>query len=652
MRSSIAKVVNPLGTVTTIVEHDGQLDADEFAEEYSSGAYLHENCDESMFRPYVAVISGSIDDGIGGKVARNEKSVNQEKPEPIGQKLIVPVIDSVQLERQKREKSRQLEMKKQRQSDEAKRKQDEENVAKFEQMSLLNRKEKSKPDSKVEDKAPKKISDEKKSLPAPKIVMASKEMERSSEEKRTESIPKSEKKGKIDAETVTVKLRKKQNKGQTNKSIEPSPECDEESQKKTDSIVIVAAVDDLSEQKSDSDLIEGFVAPKPVKTKKERKASMESGSSKESSMEKDLVMMTAAMDSMTVAASSQAVETSKAKRKKQRKIELAAAAAAAAAAISTSSSDDAKGGSASESQMDRSDSMGRNPFLMEDIERIDGAQCAEIQQSLLKTSVTATVSIRKGSMQGKQQSHRETDDGDALPGSSGKSGRKKEKKWSKESIESEATTSNNSPSCNAMDEFTYPDPSELTDADNLSFKSIIDDHITVIPLESIANEDDVEWPTMAQESKVDAAVASEYDKLSDEAEASSGTQYADCKSFQLIIDESEAYMRTADTNSSDETEDTKSTSEKVLVVDDNDDEDLQPLIQSTTSDSAAAAVNLSVNTLPNQSDSTPLAPEPEPELVAETTTASEPSQSQTQKQTGGGGGNNSNNKKRLRKKRR
>lgn len=590
--------MNPLGTVTTIVEHESQSDADEFAEEYSSGAYIHENCDESLFRPYVAVISGTIDDGIGGSAVRDKKSMIQEKPEPIGQKLIVPVIDSAQLEQQKREKTRQLEMKKRRQDDEAKRQQDEENVAKFEQMSLLNREDKMKSDAKVEEKAQRKSNDEKKS--SSKIVMASKEMEKSSDDnKRTEPLSKSDKKGKVEPETVTVKLKKKPNKGKNNKSIEPPTDCEETSRKKATDPIVIAVADEIPEQKSDSDPIEVFAAPKPVKTKKDRKASIESNSSK----------------------------------------------------------------GRSESPMDRSESS-RNPFLMEDIERIDGAQCAEIQESLLKTTVSATVSIRKGSMQGKQQSHRESDgDGDALPSNTGKSGKKK-KKWSKESIESDTTTSNNSPSCIAMDEFTYPDPSELTDADNLSFKSVIDDHIALIPLESIANDDDVEWPhgDECSPTKTDAAVNSEYDKLSDEAEASTGTPYADCKSFQLIIDEPETDLRIAvtDTNSSDETEDsskdTKITSDKVIAVD--DDEELQPLIQSTTSDSATAA--RSDDTLPNQNDSMPLAPKSQPDPVAEPTVASEPNQSQTQKQTntttnsgaGGGNSNTNNNKKKFRKKRR
>lgn len=702
-RSSIAKVVNPLGTVTTIVESQNEcsLDADEFAEEYSSGAYIHENCDESMFRPYVAVISGSIDDGIGGSGADAKASMAQEKPEPIGQKLIVPVIDSAQLEEQQnREKSRQLEMKRRRQDDEAKRRQDDENVAKFEQMSLLNRKqEKSKADSKSEEVARKKSPaiDEKKS--SAKNVMASKEAEKSLDEKVIEPIAmKSEKKGKNEAETVTVKLKKKPNKAQVAKTIEPPPECDDTVTKKEKSPAIA---EELPEPKYDDEpVVVEFVAPKPMKSKKKSSPAESGGSSKESSVEKDLVLITTAATTLTLAPEKPEPVTepmSKSKKKKQKKSEAAAAAAAAAAtaaasvAISTSSSDDAKSESvseplfASEPQADETASVdSRNPFLMEDIEHVDSAKCAEIQESLLKPSISATVSIRKGSHQEKQ--HR---DGDEKPSTlqpatssaSGKSGRKK--KWSKESIESfETSASHNDSPGIVMDEFTYPDPSELTDADNLSFKSTIDDQITMIPLESIANvgdDGDVEWPILGKPSgSSGAAVASEYDKLSDEADAeaetgSSGTQYADCKNFQLVIDDPETDMRTAtanisDTNSSDDMEEssksTKSTSEK--IIDDDDDEELQPLIRSTASDSAAAdstsAKESDETTLPNQCDSVAQPMPVETSTAAATAEANEPSQSQSQKQTnssttttgGGGGGNNSNsnNKKKFRKKRR
>lgn len=123
-------MVNPLGTVTTITEspEESVNAANEFTEAYSSGAYIHENCDESMFRPYVAVISGTIDSG------KDDLSDDQcHRPTPIGQKLIVPVFDGT-------ESIRQTELARREEFD----RRQEDAVAKFEQMSLLNKKDKSK----------------------------------------------------------------------------------------------------------------------------------------------------------------------------------------------------------------------------------------------------------------------------------------------------------------------------------------------------------------------------------------------------------------------------------------------------------------------------------------------------------------------------
>lgn len=573
-------MVNPLGTVTTRIDspRESMAAVDEFAEEYSSGAYIHENCDESMFRPYVAVISGSID---------GESQQPHEKPEPIGQKLIVPVIDSSQLaEQQNREKSRMLEMKRQQ----------DENVAKFEQMSLLNRKEKNSEKSEPKELA-KKTDYEK------KLSKANKEPE-----KKNENI---EKKSGNDNEEVTVKLKKKANKAQP-KSSEPSAETDEvgkKSNRKTKTSMEQSVSEEfsaeianaISEKVVECEPVEEFVAPKPMKSKK--KSPTESSSSKESSVEKEL------KQTQTATAGTKS-------KKKKKKTE--------APSMSNSSSEDTKGSSACEivkGSKSNNDSRDENPFLFEDIEKVDGAQCAEIQESLLKNSVSATVSIRKCSMKEKLD-----DSETSEPKRASKSGKKK--KGSKESIEIGAIVLN-SPSTDEPIEFTFPDPSEsVADLDNLSFKSTIDDQISMIPFESIQN--DVEW---SKERTID------YDKLSDDAETGSGAQYSDCKSFQLIIDEPESYMRTSDTNSSDETEDSsqsKSTKSSEKTVDE-DDEELQPLICSTASDAAVDLSNLEA--LPNQSDSSA-----QPET-------SEQSQPQPQKPATSNN-NNNNNKKKFKKKRR
>lgn len=573
--------------------------ADEFAEEYSSGAYIHENCDESMFRPYVAVISGSID---------GENHTPQEKPEPIGQKLIVPVIDSSQLEQQNREKSRILEMKRQQ----------DENVVKFEQLSLLNRTNENAESEKTESKEKKsngkksngkngRTEDEKiqsKELKEDKAIELTADKKNDVESKGNNGSSNS-------TETVTIKLKKKANKAQV-KLPETSIDKNEVEKKLEDTVKSDKNQDEqselsggMSEKTTNSEKVQEFAIPKAAKAKK--KSLAESSSSKESSVEKEVIANTS--------------EGTKSKKKKQKKNEAQSVAA-------TSSSDDAKGSSSTEVASNvlkhSVDNSAESSFLMENIDKIDGAQCAEIQTSLLKTSISATVSVRKCSIQEKVKIPAESSE--SKPTKTGK-----KKKWSKESIEIEAVASN-SPNADESAEFTYPGESAL-DLDNLSFKSTIDDQISLIPLESLQN--DSEWPKEP---------TNDYDKFSDDAETGSGANYSDCKSFQLIIDEPESYMRASDTNSSDETEDSsqsKSTKSSDKNVDE-DDEELQPLICSTTSD---AAVDLSKSdALPNESNQSESITQAE---------SSEQNQQQPQKsQSNTNNNSNNNNKKKFRKKRR
>lgn len=577
---SLSKVVNPLGTVTTIVEspRDSTL-ADEFVEEYSSGAYLHENSDESTFRPYVAVFSGSID---------SENHTPQEKPEPIGQKLIVPVIDGSQIEQKNREKARLLEMKRQQ----------EENVAKFEQMSLLNRTDKNASTVKVDVKVEKTKKSTAKNTSETKDddkVQAKESKVDKSADKKNDNSSNSEKKTTIDSnptETVTVKLKKKGNKAQTKLAEQPI-ESDDTGKKASERSAADTSYEKLefnvatSDKNVESEKVEEFVPPKPVKSSK-KKMLAESSSSKESSVEKD-------------SAPTPAADGAKSKKKKKKNDAQSA----------VSSSDDSKPLDLLGDAVDTS--------FLEDIDKIDGAQCAEIQTSLLKSSVGATVSMRKGSLQEK------VEDNEGNVAKSSKSGKKK--KMSKESIDIEYVTPNTP---DEPTEFVYPDTSDsVLELDNLSFKSTIDDHINLIPTESLPMNE-MEW---AKDRTTD------YDKLSDDAETGSGAQYSDCKSFQLIIDES--YMPTSDTTSSDETDNSsrsKSTKSSEKTVDD-DDEELQPLISSTTSD---VAVDLSKSdALPNEANQSDSTTQPQ---------TSE--QNQQQPQPKPANNNGGNKKKRFGKKRR
>lgn len=100
-------MVNPLGTVTTTLmqphrgggdqhgHHDYDLDA-QFDSCYDE--FIHENCDEALFRPVVAVFgsTGSIDMGGPLPAASHPDAIarrEQSRPTDIGQTLVLPVIE-------------------------------------------------------------------------------------------------------------------------------------------------------------------------------------------------------------------------------------------------------------------------------------------------------------------------------------------------------------------------------------------------------------------------------------------------------------------------------------------------------------------------------------------------------------------------------
>lgn len=90
---SIAKVVNPLGTVTTLtqsVTSDSDLD---YGYAGDGDEFIHENCDEALFRPVVAVFSSS------GSIGKSDDDHEcHDRPNDIGQELIVPVIEKKNVE--------------------------------------------------------------------------------------------------------------------------------------------------------------------------------------------------------------------------------------------------------------------------------------------------------------------------------------------------------------------------------------------------------------------------------------------------------------------------------------------------------------------------------------------------------------------------
>lgn len=91
---SIAKVVNPLGTVTTITESPTDMDLDHFGycgAGTDDDSLILENCDEALFRPVVAVYSSETDIS-----AQDNDNDPPEQPAAIGQELIVPVIEKAE----------------------------------------------------------------------------------------------------------------------------------------------------------------------------------------------------------------------------------------------------------------------------------------------------------------------------------------------------------------------------------------------------------------------------------------------------------------------------------------------------------------------------------------------------------------------------
>ncbi|XP_039962358.1 uncharacterized protein LOC120775993 [Bactrocera tryoni] len=92
---SVEKVVNPLGTVTTVfsgISTDVKRDIlDEVVSQLAAEeSIIHENCDESLFRPVVAILCDDNINQTAGKTIESEEFC--KPPELIKNKLIVPVI--------------------------------------------------------------------------------------------------------------------------------------------------------------------------------------------------------------------------------------------------------------------------------------------------------------------------------------------------------------------------------------------------------------------------------------------------------------------------------------------------------------------------------------------------------------------------------
>lgn len=90
--ASIENIVNPLGTVTTVVRSAGGGGADPMTDSFQSQDIvfpdqytIHENCDEALFRPVVTIVEQKRGDA-------EEDQVPQMPPVRMSTNLIVPVI--------------------------------------------------------------------------------------------------------------------------------------------------------------------------------------------------------------------------------------------------------------------------------------------------------------------------------------------------------------------------------------------------------------------------------------------------------------------------------------------------------------------------------------------------------------------------------
>lgn len=714
---SVGKVVNPLGTVTTITEspQESIIAANEFSEEYMSGAYIHENCDESMFRPYVAVISGVIDDGSGGAGGGGGGAGGDdciEMPEPIGQKLIVPVIDGTQLIRQNEEKVRleSVAAEKMMQIDqlassncamppppqpqaqqlskkERKKSAKEKNETTVEAVDIANvpggtesvnrtvdtkrgdtKTRKSSPD--VEKKVDETIK--------PYDGTIDKQVQSRTDDIAVESattgdianVKSMDAKG-ADGDVVTVKSKKKTGKisAKFSEPILPAEEVKSRKNSKDNGskreLEIAKKIDDEIEAEiMVLGTIQAIVGAEEVsldrKPQKKLSKKSDSGGVEEKRTELEMGKPTPAErsslresksnESSVEKESLPSEDTTKMKKnRKQRRAEKAAAEAvestlpvadvepivAETELEPTEFTFNLKGKRVSTPSRETGDDFA----MIEEFEKAHDDDCSKIQDSLLRNPVvTATVSLRKNS------AHEKYDFVDADETKATKSGAKK-KKSSKDSMDVTdlVLTIPDDPS-----DFTFADVLEPTpELDSLSFKSTSEDPMSLINFESPLQE------TSDSVSLNDRTT--DYDKLSDDVEigADSDAQFSDCKPFQLVIDETELYIKTSDSNSSDDNEESSQDKygkcEKTLT--DEHDEELQPLIDSATSMSENAVDLQPDQLLMKTNDDAVDQPLPEGLHPGDSQKA-QPQQTANTNSNNNNGNNNSNNKKKFRKKRR
>lgn len=653
-------MVNPLGTVTTITESPDEsiTAANKFTEAYSSGAHIHENSDEAMFRPYVAVISGTID---GGKLSQEQV----QKPAPIGQKLIVPVIDGT-------ESIRQTELARQEEFD----RQQDETVARFETL-MTNKKDKSKKNDKVKDSSGKEgktwpNAGQKKFDEAPLEVKSADSLESSIKSKLVKPEPAA---AAVQAceiqeitEVVTIKLGKKANKASTKSCGVDQPAVKNENKPTTSVLVNESKLPIMSEAKpvvecsvtttGKSKKARSAYIPKEADTlitddilkdediqpiieaanttlsdilkgqcREEPEIPSYSSYVPDQSSDREKMAkfnLTEMQDCSTESTTTEEVSAQKLagdegiklkkSTKKQKKLEKIAA-EASKVGQSTTSPTVTKSESTeftftlkkrSSPPIDNQievEPITQEPddiAILENFDKTLTGDFTNIQDSLLNPVVASTISVRKSTLKDRASSEEKT----VIIT------KKDKKKNGKTTKEIDVETNCSDP------DLSYVDPVETFEPDSLSFKSTCDDPVSLINFEnpqaeaiqSINNNksacDDVESTADGQFSDCKS-----FDLVGDDSTRNTLKQSDTMYSFDLVLDDNYTQLKQSDTNSSDETEDSSQGKNIKSKLTDYDDE-LQPLISSATylqCDTTLEITKQMHDALPeetNQSDST------------------------------------------------
>lgn len=189
LHTVVVSIVNPQGIIRTVTDNNNP--EIQSVEDYSNENFILENCDETMFRPVITVLSGS------SKMDEEPNVDECSKPVEVPLELVVPVIDERVLEEKKRKKEDD-----QREKENIRRQQLEKLEAEKEE-KLTKEKESQKP-KKVIEKESVIVADVKKNVNENKKSAETKKEESYSQTKKNKKAQKYNKKSPDDDKKVTT----------------------------------------------------------------------------------------------------------------------------------------------------------------------------------------------------------------------------------------------------------------------------------------------------------------------------------------------------------------------------------------------------------------------------------------------------------------